>query len=97
MDAHRRLFTEADLPQSIRSPTEGKDLNRCILVRVHTLYSCGKAELEGTTIRELPSRPPEWPRVKITEVSQMGSVSELNTVDKPCHPHCPHAKVPEPH
>ena len=98
MEAHRRLFTEAeDHPQLTPDSAVGKNLNRCILVRVHILYSCGKAELEGTMIRELPFRPPDWPRVEITDVSQLGSISELNKVDRPCHPSCPHAGAPEPH
>ena len=98
MEAHRRLFTEAeDYPKLTSISTDGKDLNRCILVHMHTLYSCGKAELQCTILREMPLQPPHWPRVTVTDVSQLGAISELNKVDRPCHPKCPHAATPEPH
>ncbi|EPT02274.1 hypothetical protein FOMPIDRAFT_1047974 [Fomitopsis schrenkii] len=102
MEAHRRLFTEAEnIPQIASGLTDEEmkrlDLDRCILVRRYIIYNCGKGELEGTEVRQFPRRPPEWPRVKVTDMSQLGSVSEVKNVDWPCHARCPHAGAPEAH
>ena len=73
------------------------DLDRCVLVRRYIIYSCGKGMLEGTEVRQLFFRPPDWPRVKVKDIWELGSKSEVTNVDRPCHPHCPHAQSPESH